>query len=345
MSIACGVIAALLAVEVVLRAFASPLGPPTPNVSTDSLVEDTIVRREVREGVSVARFSISGARLTGNAQIPTAPTVVLLGDSYVVAEAVSDVHTMGSYLERNARAAGVPLNVRQYGWTGASPSRYLMVGDSIVRRWKPVDVVIALSDNDLDREALYEARPQLRVTRGGDLEILPGPPEQVGGGSPRQSTLRALLEERTWKLEWRRARAAEAESRPASGAATRPDSDAVPDSLQLSLLPGAVVRALHAKFGAPLALIYLAEVGVEGGDSASAIEVHFLEACRASQVRCATTRPAMIAARHSGILAHGFFNTTPGNGHLNAAGHAIAGTELWKLLRRHPQQTFAGEVR
>jgi hypothetical protein len=53
----------------------------------------------------------------------------------------------------------------------------------------------------------------------------------------------------------------------------------------------------------------------------------------------------MLAARRSGIIVHGFFNTTPGNGHLNAAGHALVGAEIWKLLDRRPAQTFAGDVR
>ncbi len=134
------------------------------------------MRRQLREGVSVAHFSFAGARLTGNTPIPGAPTVVLLGDSYVVAEAVGDQNTMGSYLERSARSGGVPLNVRQYGWSGASPSQYLLVGDAVLRRWNPADVVIAVSDNDFDYHALYEGTPRLRVNAAGTLVMLPEPP-------------------------------------------------------------------------------------------------------------------------------------------------------------------------
>ena len=345
-SIAGGVVAGFLAVEIGLRAFASPQGPPTPNIAADSLVEDTLVRRQLREGVSVARFSLAGARLTGNAPIPGAPTIVLLGDSYVVAAAVGDANTMGSYLERTARAGGVPLNVRQYGWRGASPSQYLVVADAVLRRWNPTDVVIAVSDNDFDYHALYEGTPRLRVNGGGELVMLPEPPAPVGG-SPHRSVLAALLAERTWMLNWRHARAAAVAAGAGHSPVAAPDESetALPDSVQLAMMPSAILHALNAKFGARLAIVYLAEVGVEAGDTASTIERRLFDACKAVRARCVSTRAPMLAARRAGSVVHGFFNTTPGNGHLNPAGHALVGAEIWKMLHRRPTQTFAGEVR
>ena len=319
--------------EAGLELFASAQGPPTPHVEADSLFGDTVVRRQLEEGASVARFSAAGARLTGNASIPRAPTVVVLGDSYVVAAAVADEHTMGSYLERNARAAGMSLNVRQYGWSGASPSRYLLEADAVIRRWKPTDIVIALSDNDLDGNALYEASPRLRVLRSGDLEILPAPPDPPPGPA-RRSVLGALLAERTWKLQWRHARAAAVASHAvADDNSNAADTAVLADSVQLAMLPRAVVHALAAKFGPRLALVYLAQVGVDNDASQTAIEGRLLDACQKEHTRCVTTRPAMVEARRGGIIAHGFFNTTPGNGHLNAAGHALVGEEIWTLLR------------
>ena len=193
-----GILTAVASVELGLRPFLTPQGPPTPRVTLDSVQGDTLVRRQLDEGVSIARFSTGGARLTGNPFLVDAPVVVLLGDSYVVARAVADAATMGSVLERDARAAGLPLNVRQYGWSGASPSRYLLVADSVLRRWNPATVVIALSDNDLDENALHEANPQLRVASPTDLRILPfAEPQAIA--APRYSSLSVLLETRTWE--------------------------------------------------------------------------------------------------------------------------------------------------
>lgn len=329
-----GILTAVASVELGLRPFLTPQGPPTPRVTLDSVQGDTLVRRQLDEGVSIARFSTGGARLTGNPFLVDAPVVVLLGDSYVVARAVADVATMGSVLERDARAAGLPLNVRQYGWSGASPSRYLLVADSVLRRWNPPTVVIALSDNDLDENALHEANPQLRVASPTDLRILPFA-EPPAIGTPRYSSLSVLLETRTWQLQWRRARAAEAagapSTQPADDAST-PGDVALPDSIQLAMLPRAVVHALAAKFKSRLAIVYLAEVRITGDDTTSLIERRLLAACAIEHVRCRSTRQAMLAARSRGVIARGFFNTTPGNGHLNAAGNAVVGRQLWNLL-------------
>ena len=70
---------------------------------------------------------------------------MILGDSYVVAQAVADQETMGSRLERLARAEGDLINVRQYGWIGASPARYLTVARAVRERWAPRNVFIVLS--------------------------------------------------------------------------------------------------------------------------------------------------------------------------------------------------------
>lgn len=332
---ALGVAVAVAAVEAGLRPFATPQGPPTPQVAFDSASNDTLVRRQLDEGVSTAHFSTGGARLTGNPFLPNHPVVVLLGDSYVVARAVPDEATMGSVLERDARAAGLSLNVRQYGWYGATPSRYLLVADSVLDRWNPTDVVIALSDNDLNADALYAAIPQVRVMSPTDLRIMPF--TEPAAARPRHSTLSMLLEARTWELEWRHARAEEASTPPLPRAAEHVAGsvDAPPaDSVQLEMMPAAVVHALAAKFGARLGIVYLADVHIRGDDSTSAIEGRLLAACAVEHVRCVSTRHAMLDARNRGIIARGFFNTTPASGHLNVAGHEIVGTEIWHLLAR-----------
>ena len=98
------------------------------------------------------------------------------------------------------------------------------------------------------------------------------------------------------------------------------------------MLPRAAVHALAAKFGSRLAIVYLAEVRIAGDDSTSKIERSLLAACELENVRCRSTRQAMLAARSRGVIARGFFNTTPGNGHLNANGNALVGSEIWDLL-------------
>src|SRR4051812_34385616 len=101
---AVGAIAAIVVVEVCLVPLASAHTPPLPDIAADSLGGPVFVSRQVEEGIATARFSVGGSRLTGRAPLATAPVVVLLGDSYVVAREVPDASTMGAGIERLAAA-------------------------------------------------------------------------------------------------------------------------------------------------------------------------------------------------------------------------------------------------
>jgi hypothetical protein len=209
-----------------------------------------------------------------------------------------------------------------------------VVADTVLRRWTPADVVIALSDNDMDANALNGAVPRLQVTRANTLEVLPAT-RPAPPGEPPSSVLVSMLEERTWEFRSRVSRGARLAVMAPAEAAPPPlaSADVLSDSEQLELLPGAVVRALAAAYGPRLALVYLAEVRLSGDTAITPIEERLLAACRAESVRCASTRDVMVAARSNGHIARGFTNTTPGNGHLNAFGHALAADVIWRLLR------------
>jgi hypothetical protein len=327
--------------ELGLRPFLTAAGPPPPQIELDSLTEPLLVRKQYDEGVSVFRFSRGGARATGNLPMTNAPVVVILGDSYVVAEAVEDDETMGSRLERTARAAGMAINIRQYGWSGASPSRYLMVAGAVLHRWNPPDVIIVLSDNDLDFNALWNARPRLRVSRENLVEIVPPLPPDGPDRPVDRFALASAIRQRTWEFGVYASRSPRIAVREAVTSGPH-EPAALPDSVQLARLPGAVVRSLAARFGDRLSLLYLAQVGITGDDSVTTIERSLLNACQETHLRCASTRTAMLKARRTGIIAHGFSNTTPGNGHLNAAGHQIAGDAMWALLHARRETRLAG---
>ena len=332
---AAGIAAALGALELGLRFFASPELIPRPRILADSLNQPTVARRQIEEGVATAHFSTSGARLTGNPPAGHDVTVVILGDSYVLAREVADRQTMGSQLERIARANGVPLDVRQYGWSGASPAQYIYVAHDVIARWHPRRVMIPLSENDLDMSTLADAWPRLRVDRRGNARIV-GPPMDTVTQAPHSSSLWMLAEHR-WALLRRRA---PSWARPRIGGQTDAaaadvvrDSIPPPDTPELDSLPGAVVRALAKAYGRNLTLVYMAEVGVGGGFTLTPAETRFLETCRVARVSCVSTRTDMLRARLSGIVAHGVSTRVPGNGHLNPAGHGVIAAAMWKVLQ------------
>jgi hypothetical protein len=311
-----------------------------PDIPRDSVSEATITVRQIEEGVATTHFSAGGARLTGNAWLAGAPTVVIIGDSYVVAREVPDEMTMGAWLERRARAGGVPLDVRQYGWRGASPARYVASATDLLSRWSPAAVVVPLSDDDLDQHAVGGSgtTPYLDVAADGGATVV-GAPSSLDQPRPSRFVFARLIERR-WSAIW--ARAPRALHRwlaptPAIAATTTTSSPrgsaGVAGATDDSVIPSAVVRALKQSFGARLVIAYVADVRVTGGDTADAAETRLLGACRAEGVTCASLRSAMLRARKNGVVVRGFSTTTLGVGHLNADGHRLVADVVWPLVR------------
>ena len=312
---------------------------PRPRVLVDSLASPSVTSRQIDESVAISHFSVAGARLTGNPPIDGAPTVVILGDSYIAAREVPDRETMGAELERIARGQGVAINTRQYGWIGASPGRYILAAPEVLARWQPVRVVIPMANNDLDFNAAALDPPVIRVDSTGALRIVGPEADAPSGKGPRSALM--MLARRRWTLLRQRApswarpeafgiHAVQAEAAPQERLPARPDS------AELAALPGAVVGALGKAYGQKAVLIYLAEVGITGGESPSRIESRFLEGCRIHSVTCLSTRDLMLEARQRGIVARGSPTTRLGYGHLNADGHALVARAIWDLLRAPP---------
>jgi hypothetical protein len=72
---------------------------------------------------------------------------VIVGDSHVIPDAVRDQETMGAVIERLARGAGRPLNVRQYGWFSANAPTYLASAESILSTLNPAWVAVINAPN------------------------------------------------------------------------------------------------------------------------------------------------------------------------------------------------------
>jgi hypothetical protein len=295
-------------------------------VAADLLEAPVITVRQLDEGIAESHYSSAGARLTGFPPIPSAPTIVILGDSYVAAREVGDAATMGSRIERRARQSGISLNVRQYGWRGASPAQYVLAAPEVIERWHPKHVVVVLSNDDFSNDAPIDG-PQLRVDAQGYAEIF-GPDWVPMPDSVRGSSVLALLRLRGRQLRQRMPRwIRRLEAAPTPGQAgpsfdfTRPPT-----------LPRATVRSLARAYGDRLVIVYLGEVLVTTGDATDAAEDSVLAGCDFAHVRCASTRHALLEARSRGIIAHGQSTGDPGLGHLNPAGHAIVADVIWQLV-------------
>ena len=327
-----GAAVALGVLEIGLRLLAAPDHIPRPRILADSLHLPVVARQQLEEGVGTAHYSTAGARHTGNRPAGRDVTVVILGDSYVMAREVADHETMGAQLERTARANGFPLDVRQYGWSGASAAQYLVVSQAVLTRWHPRRVVVALSENDLDLRALTGDWPRLRVDAHGNSRVV-GPPMDTVTAGPYASSL-WMLTERRWTTLRRSApswaRGPRGQGAPAADAPR--DSTPPPDSSEIAALPAAVVRALAKAYGQRLTLVYMAEIGLTSGFEPTAAETRMLNTCKDAGVRCVSTRADMLQARRQGIIAHGVSTREIGSGHLNPRGHGVVAATMWKVL-------------
>lgn len=330
-----GTLVGVVTLELVLRAFVTPGAPPQPIIRSDSFDDSTVEWRQIDEGVATSHFSINGARLTGNAPARSGIAAVVIGDSYVLAEQVADRQTMGSRLESIAREHGVPLDVRQYGWSGASPAQYLHVAAEIREHWQPTRVFVVLSLNDFDRSALLLAIPRFRVDTSGTLRII-GDRMPEHGAPQRGSVLLKAISHRWVILRGRFARRAQAQrgKRVASSQVPTGPIEAPPDTLEYERAPGAVIRALSAEYGSSLTVVYLGEPGLRADSIPDRSEKLLLEACTALAVDCVSTRREMAAAGRDGHVSHGLGVVPLGNGHLNPGGHDIAGRAMWDRLAR-----------
>jgi hypothetical protein len=332
--VAGGVVAGVIACELVLRVFVTPGVPARPDIVADSFGTVAVARRQIEEGVATSHFSPSGARLTGNPALRAQPPVLILGDSYVEAEQVPDHHTMGARLETLARANGSPIDVRQFGWMGASPAQYILTAPEVREKWKPGHVFIVLSANDFDHNGLLLAEPRFRVEVDGTLRILGGPISPVTAHPPRASVLAMLVRHR-WAIIKRRVSFDWLDLPDSESAPTVVQASAVepgPDSLEYVRAPEAVVRALRDAYGSSLSLIYLVPIGLGGDSTPSDIELRFLDACTRIGADCVSTREAMLAARREGRIGHGAGISALGSGHLNAAGHEVIGKIMWTRI-------------
>jgi hypothetical protein len=306
---------------------------PPPRIIADSLHSPVVTTRQVDEGLAVANYTAAGSRVTGSPPANSGITAVLLGDSYVVAREVADHETMGSQLERLARDNGLPLDVRQYGWNGASPAQFLYVANDVLTRWRPRHVIVVLSSNDLDGNTLTGIPPRLRVDPTGKPRIV-GPPMSTATPAPYPSALWMLTYHRWLKLRHRAPKWTRPHTGPAPAVSVAPQDErlAEPDSGELLALPRAVASALSSAYGSSLTLVYLAEVGPADDVVIEPEEERLLVACAELQVACVSTRDPMLRARRQGIIGRGGPTRPLGSGHLNPHGHRLAAEAVWRTI-------------
>ena len=326
-----GAAAAVLLCELALRQVATGLADPWLPVAEDAPREPVHERRVYAEGIATSHFSPAHARLTGGAWMEGAPVGVITGDSHVEAVQVPDEQTMGAVVEREMRARGAALNVRQYGRPGYSAPHVAVEAPAVLRRWNPRWVVVVLADHDLDRAPL-QGTPRLEIRPDTVVLVPAAEPARPRGwrGVARRAYDRVgrtalgymLLSRHRQRMVLARG------PLPRSTPATPRD----PDYAVRRRVPRASVRVRRQAYGDRLRILYLPEVGLHAARERPAFEAQLLAACRAEGVRCGSAYPAFEAARRAHRMTRGFANTPLGYGHLNPLGHRLMAAEIVRLV-------------
>ncbi|HEX7918034.1 MAG TPA: hypothetical protein VF454_01470 [Gemmatimonadales bacterium] len=315
-----GVIAALVLGEAAIRPFGGPRVYPEVSIAEDRGSLRALERREYAEGIAVSHFSVGNERALGVPAPVGGPPLVLLGDSHVEALEVGDAEVMGTELQRllNARIAGsgvLPPVVREYGRSSAGIATYLLVAPEIRTRIAPNWVVVTLVDNDFNDDMFSGTVRMVREPEGWHAEgrdpWLQVPPE---AGSLRRRIGDAVVARSAllYRLGMRGVAVVHSWTSPV------PPVTGLPPVDERAAL---AVSQLSDAYGGALRILFIADVGLDGTPATPAEEA-VLRHCARLGVRCASTRDAMLELRRDSLeVSRGFYNTVPGIGHLNPAGH------------------------
>ena len=310
-----GVGAALLLAECTLRLFAT-------GATLNGLPEGETYR-QYSEGIATSHFRDDTSRETGNPILPNAPNVLILGDSHVPAVQIEDDETMGSVLERLARSQGIPLNVRQFGWSGQGygVARTLAFGPELATRFAAERIIVVLSEGAMRTYPVDPAAAAALAAEAPPSVRNLNPLQQIERRVAHYSVLVHLLYVRA--LEEQGRISAELDSAPIQDPCVHQEGDS----------RAQVIADLKHAFGTRLFVLYAPDIGLDSDDVPDCWESLLLPQCRQLGVRCVSLRSKMLTARRAHILVRGFDNTRLGMGHLNRAGHELAATTLFDDLR------------
>jgi hypothetical protein len=318
-----GFVVAALFLNFVLSFFVAGWNyPKTPVRTIRQFTESTATSHFLADG-----FGTYGDRLTGNSPMPGAPTILLLGDSHLVQEAVPDSSTMGAVIERLSRADGRPVNIRQYGWYSTAAPTYIASAPDLLKSFDPTLVVVVLNSTDFGREALTEGWYwQMRINPDLTFRLID---VRIPEGTGRLAQIREFVGRSPLMLSLRRRAVLVF---PSEGETKGPPG---PDLVQaeVPLVIPASVRGLKAAYGARLLIAYTPFCRETCDSNPDPGEAQLLEACRAEAVKCVSTRAEMVAYMQSNRrILRGFHNSAPGEGHLNKFGLQAVGTAIWRRI-------------
>jgi hypothetical protein len=250
--------------------------------------------------------------------------ILVLGDSYTQAMQVSDEAAFPQHLND---LLGDYTQVINAGREGASPADYIGLAAYNQQTFNPDVVVIQLNEADFTRDLLSKQQTFFYEKTAWGFALQENK-DLISTNvlSSRFASLQGVLNFSTVRV---------ALERFGSMRANETEPPLQQDKWGDGSLEHFTVRALQRAYQTPI-LLYIPEMDYFSEDYARAnpTEVYLYEAAREAGVAFISLRPDFVT-QYSQMHepAHGFANTQPGTGHMNALGHKIAAERLAKTLR------------
>lgn len=283
-------------------------------------------QRWYTEGIAHSHFTPDYVRMTGNGVLSNGRVVLIVGDSHVEANQICDGQTMGSVLERGLRTYGEPWNVVQYGWSGADGADLIFEAPMVLAKFNPSYVIAVLTKSDFahidtGKSKLIADADVVRAV-ASDSGSTPGRPASFSRPLPALLTHSGLLYATLVRVTLDiRPRLMTSQAKGPSG------TEYIDDNVALTL------AGLRFAYGTKLRVLYAPAQLFAPEQPPEPEETKTISVCGQQRMHCVSLRARMLEALRSGKLSRGFSNTAPGEGHLNAVGHALAAAAIQDWIR------------
>jgi hypothetical protein len=277
-----------------------------------------------REGFARTTLNALGLRNAPiGAKQPGKTRILILGDSYTQASQVSDKEMFSSILQKRL---GTNYEIINSGREGASPNLYIALARFNNHMFQQDMTVIQLSEQDLTIDPFATDQDFYFVKTQNGYAIHKNKSFISSNAlATHFAYLQKVLNFSTARLSMEKL-----ESLGSSSNVTA--SVSIAD--QASLIPF-IVKKLKASYAHPM-VVYIPKIDyfAKDYDHASVTEILLTKAALEADVDFISMRDDYIQVfKNEHKVSHGFANSQPGMGHINALGHLLIANTLTKMIQ------------
>lgn len=258
-----------------------------------------------------------------------AKNVLLLGDSFTLGAQVSANQTFAWLLQEQLGSSYKVINA---GREGTSPNQYLGLSLALQEMFKPDIVVVQLNISDFTYDA-FDTQQSLyfvKTDQGFELKRNENFVSRSSLGT-RLDALKRILNFSIARLALEKLEGKHDRSIEFRASDTRNVDEQQRDEATFIHY---AVKELKATYGDPI-LIYLPVIDYFDPENVAPdfTEAQLLLATQKAGVRYVSMREAFLRSyTDNHRIPTGFANSVPGTGHMNALGHELVATEIYKMI-------------